>query len=820
MAVNFLRSLWSDSGLNTSKQNAGSPPSEPELSGQQLGGRYKVVRKLGAGGFGQTFLAHDLHLPGQPLCVIKQLKPQITSEQDWQIAQRLFDTEAQVLYQLGSHPQIPRLLAHFEQQHEFYLAQEYIEGHSLHDEFQSRHPIPEADVVAFLGDVLSTLAFVHDHRVIHRDLKPANLIRRRQDDRIVLIDFGAVKQVGTQLMQVDHHSAPHTISIGTRGYMPNEQLAGIPHYSSDIYAVGMMAIQLLSAKHPSQLPLDPRTTEVSWHHAVPDVQPELQTVLDRMIRYDFKSRYSTAAEALAALRTLPESLLDSLSTAVQVAGFNARSESGPTPQAELTSESQSEPSAQVEKLTAKVTEPQNITDQQVVGPEAVNVPELDETPLDPAVAQAQSVFRTDAPTFGQDISARTEPTSEGPQAATSALPVNPPATPDVTAALPGSGPTLGQKPALTNPQTSPQVSVQGDPGYAQVNQHTEAMPPADATAPLATPKSAAPRSLPPTAPTVPVQGRFAPSAMPGASSTSQSANKTDLIQPSPRQAREQARVSAQPQRLARPIANPSVSQSPSPPATFGRRQLSLAGGAIAAVLVLGTITWRAVSSDQVAQPPAPAESSVAVNPDTVSETEPTAELVFVTTLEAAEALRAEQQFEQALAKYDEAIALNNDVEGDVPELPDAYAGRCYSLNRMQQFEEALAACDRALALDPNHPRALGSKGYAFHLQGQLGEAIPFYDRAIAADDSFAEAWNNKGTALLQMDDPQAAIQSFDAALDRDPELAEAWNNRSAALWSLREFDQAISSVERALQLDPDYEDARSLRQQMRDQIGR
>ena len=166
-------------------------------SDQPLGGRYKIIDKLGEGGFGQTFKAQDLHLPGHPLCVVKQLKPQIDDAQGLQVARRLFDTEARVLYELGSHPQIPHLLAHFEENKEFYLAQELIQGHSLADEFETA-PWDVPKVVDFLKNVLETLAFVHEHQVIHRDLKPSNLIRRNIDHRIVLIDFGAVKQVGTQ----------------------------------------------------------------------------------------------------------------------------------------------------------------------------------------------------------------------------------------------------------------------------------------------------------------------------------------------------------------------------------------------------------------------------------------------------------------------------------------------------------------------------------------------------------------------------------------------------------------------------------------------
>jgi serine/threonine-protein kinase len=287
---------------------------QPE-SAPPLGGRYQIIQQLGVGGFGQTFLAQDLHLPGHPRCVVKQLRPQVNNAQELQVARRLFDTEAQVLYRLGTHPQIPSLLAHFEENQEFYLAQELIEGNSLEEELANQRPWQDGEgmvedrtewAITFLHDLLSTLAFVHDHQVIHRDIKPSNLIRRRSDSRIVLIDFGAVKQVSTQLTTA-LSSLNRTISIGTEGYMPSEQMAGRPQFSSDVYAVGMIAIQGLTGRPPHTLPTHPHSGELDWHGLASHGHPSLIALLDYMVQYDFRSRYATAVEALAALQeTFPQ----------------------------------------------------------------------------------------------------------------------------------------------------------------------------------------------------------------------------------------------------------------------------------------------------------------------------------------------------------------------------------------------------------------------------------------------------------------------------------------------------------------------------------
>lgn len=272
-----------------------------------LGGRYQVIQELGAGGFGQTFLAADLHLPGQPHCVVKQLKPQSNNPDSLEVAARLFDTEAQVLYRLGHHDQIPRLLAHFQDGSEFYLVQEWIDGNPLNEELIAGQPWSEAQVIQLLQSLLDVLAFVHQEKVIHRDIKPSNLMRRRSDGKIVLIDFGAVKQVSTRLGN-PHATSTQTISIGTPGYTPNEQMAGTPRFSSDIYAVGMVAIQALTGMSPRQLSQDTHTGEILWHDRVPHLTPAIAEMLDRMIRYDFRTRYPTAVEAFAVIQTLAADL--------------------------------------------------------------------------------------------------------------------------------------------------------------------------------------------------------------------------------------------------------------------------------------------------------------------------------------------------------------------------------------------------------------------------------------------------------------------------------------------------------------------------------
>ena len=269
--------------------------------GQTIGGRYSILTLLGQGGFGTTFIAHDQHLPGNSQCVVKQLKPQSTDPLTLETARRLFDTEAKVLHQLGTHDQIPQLFAYFEENQEFYLVQELIEGNDLSNEIIPGKQLPESQVISLLQDILEVLEFVHKQNVIHRDINPRNLIRRQSDNKLILIDFGAVKQVTTQVIKGGKTS--FTIAIGTPGYRPSEQANGSPKLSSDIYAVGMVGIQALTGLIPEQIPTDSETGEIIWHDSL-SIKPKLVAVLDKMIRYDFRQRYQSATAALQALKAL------------------------------------------------------------------------------------------------------------------------------------------------------------------------------------------------------------------------------------------------------------------------------------------------------------------------------------------------------------------------------------------------------------------------------------------------------------------------------------------------------------------------------------
>ncbi|PZV12052.1 MAG: hypothetical protein DCF20_18315 [Pseudanabaena sp.] len=271
--------------------------------GKTLRNRYKILKVLGSGGFGDTYLAQDTDLPGNPTCVVKQLKPKDTSPNVLPIAKSLFEREAEYLYKLGNaHSQIPKLFAHFEENNEFFLVQEFVEGHSLAEEIPIGKRLSESATTTLLMEILEVLSFVHQNNVIHRDIKLANLMRRQQDGKIVLIDFGAVKDI-TALGTDSQGHTDVTVSIGSPGYMPSEQARGKPRLSSDVYAVGMIGIQALTGIAPDSLQEDANTGEILWRDRV-EVSNPFAEVLQKMVFYHFSQRYKSAIEALQAVQTL------------------------------------------------------------------------------------------------------------------------------------------------------------------------------------------------------------------------------------------------------------------------------------------------------------------------------------------------------------------------------------------------------------------------------------------------------------------------------------------------------------------------------------
>lgn len=270
-----------------------------------LDGRYLPLKLLGRGGFGAAFLARDRRTPGMRRCVVKQFQPSGNlNPQQLQMAQNLFEREGAVLEELGSHPQIPDLYAFFEitlpslqggrQDRFFYLVQEFIDGENLEEELSHRGQLSEAELLDVLQQILPVLKFVHDNGSIHRDIKLSNIMRNGQG-RLYLLDFGAVKQA-TQAA-----STGASTGIYSMGFAPPEQMAGGQIYpSTDLYALAVTCLSLLTGKQPTEL-FDSYNNQWNWRSYAPQVSPHLADILDRMLLPAPNQRFGSVEEVLDAL---------------------------------------------------------------------------------------------------------------------------------------------------------------------------------------------------------------------------------------------------------------------------------------------------------------------------------------------------------------------------------------------------------------------------------------------------------------------------------------------------------------------------------------
>jgi serine/threonine protein kinase len=277
-----------------------------DMIGQLLAGRYLILEALGMGGFSETYLARDKYLPDYPLCVVKRLQGPSDSPVSPEVVQQLFATEARLLDQLGrNQAQIPTLLAYGHEPEQTYMVQTYIVGESLDDWMARGIKLTSEAAIDLLLNLLPVLNYIHGQQVIHHDIKPSNLIYCPKERKVVLIDFGAacgVSEPGTVGW------ANSTLAIGTPGYMSVEQEQGRVHFNNDLYALGMVVIQLITGIDPCQLQRDPVSGHLNWQDNLPAgaIDPQLSTILNQMVRISTRDRYQRAADVIAALRALPQ----------------------------------------------------------------------------------------------------------------------------------------------------------------------------------------------------------------------------------------------------------------------------------------------------------------------------------------------------------------------------------------------------------------------------------------------------------------------------------------------------------------------------------
>ncbi|MBD2676334.1 MULTISPECIES: serine/threonine-protein kinase [Nostoc] len=292
-----------------------TPMSYGIQAGLTLGDRYVIVRQLGQGGFGRTYLAEDVNR-FRELCVLKEFSPQVQTAYVVEKAEELFQREASVLYQL-QHPQIPRfrelLRTNLQGREYLFLVQDYVEGETYNSLLNARTKqglrFTEAEVRQLLLQILPVLEYIHSLGVIHRDISPDNLILRAVDQLPVLIDFGGVKQVVATVASQYYQpgvaaSSPSPTLLGKVGFAPPEQMqTGLVSPHSDLYALAATMLVLLTGKLPQEL-IDTYNLTWQWRREV-SLSPLLGQVLDKMLSVRPGDRYQSARQVLQVLNPPP-----------------------------------------------------------------------------------------------------------------------------------------------------------------------------------------------------------------------------------------------------------------------------------------------------------------------------------------------------------------------------------------------------------------------------------------------------------------------------------------------------------------------------------
>jgi serine/threonine-protein kinase len=266
-------------------------PPHQTMEGRILRGRYEIEEHLFDRDSGERhFRASDRDFGGKSCLVIQRCHQTIKVKQQ-------FEREANILSQLGGHPQIPQLLAYFAEEQYLYLIYEEITGEPLTTKLLTGEPWQEREVKFFLRNILTVLELMQNNNIIHRNLNPDNIIITEHN--LVLIDFATVKETKLNSNSISQN----TFAQGKIGYMPAEQLMGITSFASDLYAVGKIAIHALTGIHPRKLKIDRQTANPIWRKQA-QVNDDFADIIDLAITYHFSQRYQSATQMLESLNNL------------------------------------------------------------------------------------------------------------------------------------------------------------------------------------------------------------------------------------------------------------------------------------------------------------------------------------------------------------------------------------------------------------------------------------------------------------------------------------------------------------------------------------
>lgn len=735
------------------------------MKGKTLGGRYKIIRRLGGGGFGQTYLAVDTQLPGEPQCVVKQLHPQTT---DLATAQRLFDREATTLHQLGQgHDQIPRLFAHFVENEEFYLVEEYYEGETLGEELQRLQRFREPQAIAMLQDILSVLQYVHSHNVIHRDIKPSNIIRRKRDGNLALIDFGVVKLINSSNRPALDTNA-QTVAVSTYGYTPPEQQNGHPRLNSDIYALGVTAIKALTGK-------DIRDLQINLHNWREQVQvsDELAAILDKMVRLDFQQRYQSVEEVLGDLEAM-------------VAEFNQPTQVRETQARETQARETQVRETQVRRAPTPASAPIAPTKGFAFKPwHLVAIAGV-------AAAALFGGWKLYEPTFYLQ-QAKQQLDKYQPEKALDTFQKFIYSNPNDPQAWRGRGDALlalaryeravsaYDKALQLQPNDAKTLNKKGETLY-ELQRHQEALDAHEQALKAADND---------------------PEAWYGKGRALIGLKRYEDALAAFDKARE-----IKPQSpsvwYSKGIALEYLNRRPEALKIYEEavgtydEQLKANPNNLKGWVERGSVLSKLGRFNDVLDS---AEKALKVNPD-----------FYPALVLKGNALRVTGKADEALQAYNKALEIR-------PEDYLTLHNRGTLLAEKGDFAQAIKAFDKALEIRSSFSPAWVDRGMAFSQNNQQKEAIESFDKALSYAPKDAQALVGKGISLSALNRNEEALAAFEKAKEIEPNDPFLWANRAAVLENLKRNDEALKSYDEAIRLKPDFQSAIEERKKLRQKLG-
>jgi eukaryotic-like serine/threonine-protein kinase len=772
--------------------------------GDIVGGRYQILHELGSGGFGTTYLAKDMELPNKPQCVVKQLQPRFNSRALWQNAKERFVTEAMVLRRLGDHDRIPQLVSHFEEDDEFFLVQEFIDGEELRKEVV-RQPFDEAQTIDFLKDTLYVLDFVHQQGVIHRDIKPSNLIRRRSDGKIILIDFGAVKEIGTLSYNAETQTVITSV-IGTPGYMAPEQQNGRPFFSSDIYALGRTAIYALTGQSPMELE-DPETGDLTNWQKYATVSAKLAIVLNKMIRPKFSERYHSASEVLRDLEPLLK-ISQTIGGRYKIVRFLGGGRWSYTYLAENLRRNYESPCV-IKQLKSKETADAIIL-QEAERRFSTELKVLERLGDHPQIPKLLDHFEEDKEFYlvqafidGHDLSVEIQPGKRWSEDKIFSL------LRDVLEILDfiHKNRVIHRdiKPSNLIRRRSDDKIVLIDFGVVKeiVNASSDKSGFGSSTQPIGTEGYMPPEQMagrPAFGSDIYALGMTAIQALTGVS--------PDRFQSDPQtgEAIWQEGIQTNP-KLAK-ILNKMI-------------RLELANRYQTAAEVLREVqkvskNHRSNQRNYVDSPPKPGTSnrpwmrSLIIIPSGIGAF--LIILVYVLQLSQigflfrqADIKLASEDYLTAINYYNEGLEKAPPLASSLLNFEKAWIQKAFALSALKRYDDMLKACEEAIKLNQKSVYGWICKGSALDSLKQYPEAIKAYAEAISIDPSSFEAWHNRGHSYLKLGKKDEAVANFSQAIQVEPEKSfVTWNDMGKMYSQYKEYDKAIDSYKESILVKPDY----------------